>query len=125
MSQDNIRKSYGKILSMIAASFVIGMGLCFGLASQVQSRNAFDDARAEMEKHREALSQDYERARKAMSSTFADDGDTSSERHADKDKKIYHNSNCKEYNSPSCSLVFKTREAGRKAGFMPCELCGG
>lgn len=118
-------KKFGYFLVMYAGSLALGLGLCLSFSGRALCRNAFDDARAEMEKHREALSQDYERARRAMSSTFADDGDTSSERHADKEKKIYHNSNCKEYNSPNCTMVFKTREAGKKAGFMPCELCGG
>lgn len=37
----------------------------------------------------------------------------------------YHAPGCKFYNCKTCTKFFKSPEAAKKAGYVPCGVCGG
>ncbi|MBQ7617828.1 MAG: hypothetical protein IJS50_03040 [Desulfovibrio sp.] len=39
--------------------------------------------------------------------------------------RVYHNSSCIYYKSKQSSILFKSPEEARSAGFRPCSQCGG
>ena len=46
-------------------------------------------------------------------------------RKANPQTRVYHNSNCRYYKSKQCTILFKSAEEARLAGFRPCSKCGG
>ncbi len=48
---------------------------------------------------------------------------TSATYHGNKDSKKFHSPACRYYNCKACTVVFKTREAAIRSGYVPCKIC--
>lgn len=45
--------------------------------------------------------------------------------HGNYKSRIYHNSGCRYFNCKACTVVFRSAEEARSAGYRPCKVCGG
>jgi hypothetical protein len=39
------------------------------------------------------------------------------------DKQVFHSAECRYFDSPGCTVRFRSREAARRAGYRPCKVC--
>lgn len=43
--------------------------------------------------------------------------------HGNTNTRKFHSSDCRYYDCPHCTAVFRSREAAIDAGYVPCKVC--
>jgi len=66
---------------------------------------------------------EYRHPKKQNTSVATDHKNRTGAYHGNFKSRVFHSSECENYNCKNCTVVFKTREDAIKAGYKPCGKC--